>query len=74
MMKIGSLTHTGQRLETVSIAEVLATAEAFCRWEAGAPTSRGATRGDLGGPDTRRSCTLGARFRLETTDSRQEVA
>ncbi|WP_246233375.1 molybdopterin-dependent oxidoreductase [Aurantimonas aggregata] len=74
MMKIGSLTHTGQRLETVSIAEVLATAEAFCRWEAGAPTTRGATRGDLGGPDTRRSCTLGARFRLETTDSRQEVA
>ncbi|MBB4002626.1 MAG: molybdopterin cofactor-binding domain-containing protein [Aurantimonas endophytica] len=74
MMKIGSLTHTGQRLETVSIAEVLATAEAFCRWEAGAPTSRGASRGDLGGPDTRRSCTLGARFRLETTDSRQEVA
>jgi CO/xanthine dehydrogenase Mo-binding subunit len=74
MMKAGSLTHTGQRLETVSIAEVLETAEAFCRWESGAPTSRGATRGDLGGPDTRRSCTLGARIKAETAGSRQEVA
>jgi CO/xanthine dehydrogenase Mo-binding subunit/aerobic-type carbon monoxide dehydrogenase small subunit (CoxS/CutS family) len=74
MMKVGSLTHTGQRLDTVSIAEVLDTAEAFCRWESGAPTSRGATRGDLGGPDTRRSCTLGARFKAETAGSRQEVA
>jgi CO/xanthine dehydrogenase Mo-binding subunit/aerobic-type carbon monoxide dehydrogenase small subunit (CoxS/CutS family) len=74
MMKVGSLTHTGQRLETVSIAEVLETAEAFCRWETGAPTSRGATRGDLGGPDTRRSCTLGARIKAKTAGSRQEVA
>ncbi|WP_099867858.1 molybdopterin-dependent oxidoreductase [Pararhizobium haloflavum] len=74
MMKIGSLTHTQQKLETVSIAEVLETAEAFCRWETGAPTSRGATRTDLGGPDTRASCTLGARFRQIVDDKKQEVA
>lgn len=75
MMKIGSLTHTQQKLETVSIAEVLDTAESFSRWEKGAPTARGATRSDLGGPDTRQSCTLGARFRKhEPETEEQEVA
>src|SRR5690606_2475581 len=46
MMKIGSTTHTGQMLETCSMEEVLRVAEEFCRWERGAPTSRGATRSD----------------------------
>jgi len=74
MMTVGSRTHTGQRLDTVSIGEVLKTAEAFCRWETGAPTGRGATRSDLGGPDTRQPCTLGARFRQAAADDKQEVA
>lgn len=75
MMKAGSLTHTRQRLDTASIGEVLDTAESFSRWEAGAPTVRGSTRGDLGGPDTRQSCTLGARFRSpEVPKKKQEVA
>ena len=68
MMSVGSYTHTRQQLDTVSIGAVLEVTEAFSRWEAGAPTGRGATRGDLGGADTRASCTLGARF--EPRDSR----
>ncbi|MFC6487872.1 molybdopterin-dependent oxidoreductase [Nitratireductor sp. GCM10026969] len=75
MMKQGSLTHTQQRLERAAIGEVLDTAEAFCRWEKGAPMSRGAVRKDLGGPDTRQPCTLGARFRKPAeAEDKQEVA
>lgn len=75
MMRIGSTTHTGQTLETCSMEEILRVAEEFCRWERGAPTSRGATRSDLGGSDTRKPCTLGARFRLpEPEETKQEVA
>jgi len=75
MMKAGSLTHTRQRLDSASIGEVLDVAESFSRWEAGPPNSRGATRGDLGGPDTRQPCTLGARFRKpEQIEKKQEVA
>jgi nicotinate dehydrogenase large molybdopterin subunit len=76
MMRPGSTTHTRQELETCSIEEVLRVAEEFCRWERGAPTGRGATRGDLRGPDVRASCTLGARFRLPEppADQKQEVA
>jgi len=75
MMKAGSLTHTRQRLDSAAIGEVLDVAESFSRWERGAPTSRGATRGDLGGPDTRKPCTLGARFRgPEQSEKKQEVA
>ncbi|MCP1200447.1 molybdopterin cofactor-binding domain-containing protein [Notoacmeibacter sp. MSK16QG-6] len=62
MMKAGSLTHTQQKLNSASIGTVLEAAEKACRWESGAPTVRGETRGDLGGPDTRQPCTLGARF------------
>ena len=75
MMKAGSVTHTRQRLDTAAIGEVLDVAETFSRWEKGAPTSRGATRGDLGGPDTRQPCTLGARFRKPADNNKkQEVA
>lgn len=62
MMRAGSLTHTRQRLDSASIDRVLEAAETASRWEPGAPSVRGATRGDLGGPDTRQPCTLGARF------------
>ncbi|WP_368344470.1 molybdopterin-dependent oxidoreductase [Pelagovum sp. HNIBRBA483] len=63
MMKIGSTTHTQQRLETASLDRVLEAAETASRWEAGAPRVRGAERGDLNGPDTRKPCTLGARIK-----------
>lgn len=62
MMRIGSRTHTQQELTTASLDRVLDAAEEASRWEAGAPKVRGALRGDLGGPDTRQPCTLGARI------------
>ncbi|MCL4152694.1 UNVERIFIED_CONTAM: hypothetical protein GTU68_024830, partial [Idotea baltica] len=74
MMSIGSTTHTKQELGTCSIATVLDELEAFCRWETGAPTNRGEMRSDLGGDDTRESCTLGARFREAKSDEKREVA
>ena len=63
MMKIGSLTHTQQKLETASLDRVLDAAEKASRWETGAPRVRGAKRRDLNGPDTRKPCTLGARIK-----------
>ena len=63
MMKIGALTHTQQKLETASLDRVLDAAEKASRWEKGAPKVRGSERGDLGGPDTRKPCTLGARIK-----------
>jgi CO/xanthine dehydrogenase Mo-binding subunit len=74
MFGIGDTTHTGQTLDTCSIGTVLGVAEEFSRWEKGAPTVRGQTRGDMGGPDVRERCTLGARFRSKPSAGRQEVA
>ncbi|NNK79001.1 MAG: molybdopterin-dependent oxidoreductase, partial [Litoreibacter sp.] len=68
MMKIGAKTHTQQRLETASLDRVLDAAEEASRWESGAPQVRGAERGDLDGPDTRKPCTLGARIKPDTTN------
>lgn len=65
MMRDGAITHTQQQLGSVSIGRVLEAAEKASRWEAGAPNERGAIRGDLGGPDTRKPCTLGARIRTQ---------
>ena len=61
-MRDGAITHTKQRLKSVSILRALDAAEAASRWEKGAPTSRGDVRGDLGGDGTRAPCSLGARF------------
>jgi aerobic-type carbon monoxide dehydrogenase small subunit (CoxS/CutS family) len=72
MMRAGSLTHTQQRLDSASIDRVLEAAETASRWEPGAPTVRGAARGDLGGPDTRHPCTLGARFAAPLKDQIKE--
>jgi CO/xanthine dehydrogenase Mo-binding subunit len=74
MMQSGALTHTQQKLDSVSIAEVLEAAEKDSRWESGAPTVRGGDRKDLAGPGTRPPCTLGARFRMGGKQSRDEVA
>lgn len=68
MMKIGSSTHTQQMLETASLDRVLEAAETASRWEKGAPRVRGAERGDLNGPDTRKPCTLGARIKSAAKD------
>ncbi|MDE0113848.1 MAG: molybdopterin-dependent oxidoreductase [Albidovulum sp.] len=63
MMREGSLTHTRQKLGTVSIDRVLDAAERSSHWEYGAPTVRGPTRKDLGTDGNRLPCTLGARIR-----------
>lgn len=62
MMRDGAVTHTKQRLGSVSIDEVMIAAETASNWEAGAPAMRGPMRGDLDGPGTRKPCTLGARL------------
>ena len=66
MMKVGSKTHTQQKLETASLDRVLEAAEKGSRWQKGPPNVRGDHRKDLNGPDTRNPCTLGARFNSDT--------
>jgi CO/xanthine dehydrogenase Mo-binding subunit/aerobic-type carbon monoxide dehydrogenase small subunit (CoxS/CutS family) len=63
MMHDGAITHTKQKLGSVSIGRVLDAAQKVCEWQSGAPVVRGPQRTDLGGPGTRPSCTLGARFK-----------
>jgi nicotinate dehydrogenase large molybdopterin subunit len=61
-MRDGAVTHTRQTLGSVAFGRVLKAAEKASRWEPGAPTARGETRGDLDGEGVRRPCTLGARL------------
>jgi CO/xanthine dehydrogenase Mo-binding subunit/aerobic-type carbon monoxide dehydrogenase small subunit (CoxS/CutS family) len=61
-MRDGAVTHTKQKLGSVSLMRVLDAAEKASGWEQGAPTSRGDTRKDLGRPDIRPPVALGARF------------
>ena len=70
-MRDGATTHTKQKLGSVSLMRALDAAEQASNWEAGAPTVRGPTRGDLGHDDVRPSVTLGARF---AADDKQESA
>jgi CO/xanthine dehydrogenase Mo-binding subunit/aerobic-type carbon monoxide dehydrogenase small subunit (CoxS/CutS family) len=74
MMRDGAITHTKQRLATVSIADVLDGAEKASEWEAGAPSVRGATRGDLGKAGNREPCTLGASLGHNSEPGSEEVA
>lgn len=53
-MKAGSTTHTQQRLDRVSYHDVLQATREGANWETGAPSVRGATRGDLRGPGNRK--------------------
>jgi len=63
IMRNGAVTHTKQKLGSVSIARVLDALEAVSAWEKGAPApQRGETRGDLGSEGARRACALDARF------------
>jgi aldehyde oxidoreductase len=65
-MRDGAVTHTRQKLGSVSFSRVLEAAEKASRWETGVPVSRGRARKDLGGEGNRQSCTLGARFSKPT--------
>ena len=62
MMRDGAVTHTKQKLGSVSLARVLDACEQASGWEQGVPSVRGATRSDLGSDGARAPCTLGARF------------
>jgi aerobic-type carbon monoxide dehydrogenase small subunit (CoxS/CutS family) len=73
-MRDGAATHTRQMLRSVSLTRALDAAERVSRWEPGPPTSRGATRGDLGGEGTRPPCSLGARLAKPTDGHESEVA
>jgi CO/xanthine dehydrogenase Mo-binding subunit len=66
-MKDGALTHTKQRLKSVSLSRALDAVEQASRWESGPPVSRGDVRRDLGGEGTRPPCALGARFASTAT-------
>lgn len=68
-MRDGAVTHTKQKLGSVSYLRVLEAAEKASAWERGAPAMRGPHRRDLAGPGTRQPCTLGAR--LERAAQRQ---
>jgi CO/xanthine dehydrogenase Mo-binding subunit/aerobic-type carbon monoxide dehydrogenase small subunit (CoxS/CutS family) len=61
-MRDGAVTHTKQKLGSVSLMRALEAAEQASGWEKGAPVSRGATRGDLARADIRPPVALGARF------------
>jgi CO/xanthine dehydrogenase Mo-binding subunit/aerobic-type carbon monoxide dehydrogenase small subunit (CoxS/CutS family) len=61
-MRDGALTHTKQKLGSVSLTRVLDALEQASGWEAGAPVSRGATRKDMNRDDIRPPVSLGARF------------
>jgi CO/xanthine dehydrogenase Mo-binding subunit/aerobic-type carbon monoxide dehydrogenase small subunit (CoxS/CutS family) len=70
-MRDGAVTHTKARLGSVSLLRALDALEKTSGWEAGAPVSRGGTRGDLDREDIRPPCALGARF---TGEEKQEAA
>jgi len=70
-MRDGAMTHTKQKLGSVSLTRALNALEKGSAWEAGVPCSRGETRGDLGGPGIRPPVSLGARF---AADEKQEAA
>jgi CO/xanthine dehydrogenase Mo-binding subunit/aerobic-type carbon monoxide dehydrogenase small subunit (CoxS/CutS family) len=71
-MRDGAVTHTKQRLKSVSLLRALDAAEKAAGWEAGAPTVRGDARRDHARDGIRPPCALGARF--EAAAQAQEAA
>ena len=74
MMRDGAVTHTRQKLGSVSLGRVLDAAEKASRWEVGSPGQRGPERKDLGGEGTRKPCTLGARIKPAGATAKEKVA
>ena len=68
-MRDEAITHTRQKLDSVSFSRVLDAAERGSGWEAGAPVSRGDRRSDLGRDDVRPACALDARFAAAKRES-----
>ncbi len=63
MMRSGALTHTKQKLGSVSLGLALDAAEKASNWESGPADVRGSSRSDLGKAGNREPCTLGSRIR-----------
>ena len=61
-MRDGAISHTKQKLGSVSLLRTLDALEQASGWEKGAPVSRGHRRSDLDRDDIRPPCALGARF------------
>jgi CO/xanthine dehydrogenase Mo-binding subunit/aerobic-type carbon monoxide dehydrogenase small subunit (CoxS/CutS family) len=61
-MRDGAVTHTKQKLGSVSLLRTLDAVEQASGWEQGAPVSRGNKRRDLDRADIRPPVALGARF------------
>jgi CO/xanthine dehydrogenase Mo-binding subunit/aerobic-type carbon monoxide dehydrogenase small subunit (CoxS/CutS family) len=70
-MRDGAVTHTKQKLGSVSLLRALDAAEKASGWEQGVPVSRGNKRRDLDRADIRPPVALGARF---AADEKQEAA
>jgi nicotinate dehydrogenase large molybdopterin subunit len=68
-MRDGAVTHTRAKLGSVSLMRALDALEKASGWEAGAPSSRGGTRGDLDRSDVRPPCALGARVASEKQEA-----
>jgi CO/xanthine dehydrogenase Mo-binding subunit/aerobic-type carbon monoxide dehydrogenase small subunit (CoxS/CutS family) len=74
-MRDGAVTHTKQKLGSISLLRALDAAEKASGWEQGAPVSRGNTRRDLNRNDIRPTVALGARFAPgEKATEKQEAA
>src|SRR5262249_2757815 len=72
-MRDGAMTHTKQKLRSVSLLAALKAAEEASGWQAGAPVSRGETRTDSAEGGVRPPCALGTRFASQD-DAQSEVA
>jgi CO/xanthine dehydrogenase Mo-binding subunit len=73
-MRDGAISHTKQRLTSVSFSRALDAVEQASGWERGIPHSRGETRGDHNGDGVREPCALGARFAILEAPAKSEVA
>jgi aerobic-type carbon monoxide dehydrogenase small subunit (CoxS/CutS family) len=73
-MQDGAVTHTKQKLKSVSLLRALDAAEKVSGWDNGPPVSRGGVRRDLGGEGARPPCALGSRFAPAPSESQNEVA
>jgi CO/xanthine dehydrogenase Mo-binding subunit len=72
-MRDGAITHTRQKLGSVSLSRVLKAAEEGSGWEVGAPVARGDRRSDLDRDDIRPPCSLEARLPAGNGKRRSEM-
>ncbi|TCS63094.1 molybdopterin-dependent oxidoreductase [Varunaivibrio sulfuroxidans] len=69
-MEDGAVTHTQQKLGSVSLRRCLEEAAAAAGWEPGPSNVRGGARGDLDGPGTRAPATPGAALRARENEEK----